>query len=129
MTPTSSAPWARVCAREELLPGRQCLEAADVAVVHGGHLTFCEALSTGTPMVVLPHRLDQIARVNRAERLGVGVSVWPAPKREGAVRAATRRVLSSPSYARRSAALAARLQAWDGAANAAGLAEGLAARG
>ncbi len=109
-----------------LLPGRASMEAADVAVVHGGHLTFCEALSTGTPMVVLPHRVDQMARVNRAERLGVGLAVWPPPRREGGVRSAVRRVLAEPAHARRSAAVARRLAGWDGAHNAAGLAEQLA---
>lgn len=113
----------------ELLPNRECLEAADIAVVHGGHLTFCEALRAGTPMVVLPYRVDQIGRVNRAERLGVGAAVWPLPRGGGAVRAAVRRVLGSPRYARRSADLARRLEDWDGAANAAGLAERLARRG
>jgi UDP:flavonoid glycosyltransferase YjiC (YdhE family) len=113
----------------ELLPSRNCLEAADVAVVHGGHLTFCEALSRGTPMVVLPYRIDQIARVNRAERLGVGRSVWPVPRREGTVRNAVRRVLGAPAYGRRSSELANRLERWDGAANAAGLAERLASAG
>ena len=111
----------------ELLPGRACLEAADAAVIHGGHLTFCEALSTGTPVVVLPYRSDQIARVNRAERLGVGVAVWPLPRRLGAVRRAVRRVLTEPSFRRRSSDLAERLAGWDGAGTAAGLAERLAA--
>jgi UDP:flavonoid glycosyltransferase YjiC (YdhE family) len=111
----------------ELLPGRACLEAADAAVIHGGHLTFSEALSTGTPVVVLPYRSDQIARVNRAERLGVGVAVWPLPRRSGAIRRAVRRVLTRPSYRRSSSDLAERLAGWDGAGTAAGLAERLVA--
>jgi UDP:flavonoid glycosyltransferase YjiC (YdhE family) len=110
----------------ELLPGRACLEAADAAVIHGGHLTFCEALATGTPVVVVPHRSDQTARVNRAERLGVGLAVWPPPLRRGAIARAMRRVLDDPGYTRRSSELAARLEGWDGALNAAGLAESLA---
>lgn len=109
----------------DLLPGRACLEAADAAVIHGGHLTFSEALCTGTPVIVLPYRSDQIARVNRAERLGVGVAVWPLPRRRGAIRRAVRRVLAEPAYARRSARLAERLGDWDGAGNAARLAERL----
>ncbi len=109
-----------------LLPNRECLEAADAAVVHGGHLTFCQALAIGTPLVVTPYRIDQTARVNRVERLGVGVAVWPPARRDGAVRAAVRRVLDQPRFARRSAALADRLRLWDGSANAAQLAESLA---
>jgi UDP:flavonoid glycosyltransferase YjiC (YdhE family) len=95
-------------------------------VIHGGHLTFCEALATGTPVVVVPHRSDQTARVNRAERLGVGLAVWPPPLRRGAIARAMRRVLDDPGYTRRSSELAARLEGWDGALNAAGLAESLA---
>jgi UDP:flavonoid glycosyltransferase YjiC (YdhE family) len=112
----------------ELLPQRACLEAADAAVIHGGHLTFSEALATGTPVIVLPYRRDQTARVNRAERLGVGVAVWPPPLRPGSVRRAVRRVLAGEGYRRRSSELAARLEGWDGALNAAELAESLASR-
>ena len=83
-------------------------------------------MSAGTPVVVLPYRIDQIGRVNRAERLGVGVAVWPVPRDEGAVGAAVRRVLGSPRYSRRSTELARRLKDWNGAAGAAELAAGLA---
>jgi MGT family glycosyltransferase len=110
----------------DLLPGRACLEAADAAVIHGGHLTFCEALLAGTPFVVLPYRNDQIGRVNRTERLGVGIGVWPRPLLGGAVSRAVRRLLRRPRYRSRSHDLAARLRDdWDGRRNAADLVEGL----
>lgn len=110
-----------------LLPGRACLQAADAAIVHGGHITFCETLRAGTPMVVLPYRQDQIARVNRVERLGAGVGLWPRPRRRGRIAAAVRRLLDDPSYRERSKALAVALdEDWDGARNAADQAESLA---
>jgi UDP:flavonoid glycosyltransferase YjiC (YdhE family) len=93
-------------------------------VVHGGHLTFCEALRVGTPFVVLPYRRDQIARVNRAERLGVGIGVWPRPLRRGVVRRAVRHVLERPRYRARCEELGRRLREdWDGRRNAADLLE------
>jgi len=120
----------RVTARE-LLPSRQCMEEASAAVIHGGHITFCEAARAGTPVVVLPHprRRDQIGRIYRAERLGVGVGLYPPPLRRGAIGRAVLRLLGDGRQARRSAELSAVLRdGWDGAANAAGLAEDLAAR-
>lgn len=107
-----------------LLPGAACLERADAAVIHGGHLTFCETLLSGTPLVVLPYRRDQITRVNRAERLGVGVGVWPRPFRHGVVRRAVRRVLERPRYRSRCEALGRELrEEWDGRLRAADLLE------
>jgi MGT family glycosyltransferase len=107
-----------------LLPGDACLERADAAIIHGGHLTFCETLRSGTPFVVLPYRRDQIARVNRAERLGVGVGVWPQPWRHGVVRRAVRRVLKRPRYRSRCEELGRQLrEEWDGRLRAADLLE------
>ena len=106
------------------LPGDACLQRADAAVIHGGHLTFCEALRAGTPFVVLPYRRDQIARVNRAERLGVGIGVWPRPLRRGVVRTAVRRVVKRPRYRLRCEELGRQLREdWDGRRNAADLVE------
>lgn len=113
-----------------LLPGRACLEAADAAIVHGGHLTFCEALRAGTPIVVLPFRRDQIGRVNRVECLGAGIGVWPRPLRRGGIAAAVRRVLERPAYRRRAEAIGAQLREdWDGARNAADMAESVVGAG
>ena len=98
---------------ERLLPGRACMEAADVAVVHGGHLTTIEAHLAGTPVVVVPHGFDQYAWANRAERLGTGLAVRP-PILPGAIRRAVRRVLSQDRYRRAAASVAAELRDWDG---------------
>jgi len=115
---------------EDLLPGRAWLEAAGAAVVHGGHLTVCQALLAGTPFVVVPYRADQMLRVHQAERLGVGVGLWPRPRRRGAIGKAVRRLLEVPRYRRRSAEIAVRLRdGWDGRRNAADLIERLVQSG
>ena len=112
---------------ERFLPGDACLAACDVAVVHGGHLTTAAAVAMPRPVAVLPSRPDQIAWLDRAERLGVGIGLWPDPS-EPAIRAAVRRLLARPAYRARGEALAARLRDWDGAGSAADLAEELATR-
>jgi UDP:flavonoid glycosyltransferase YjiC (YdhE family) len=38
----------------DLLPGADCLEQADAAIIHGGHLTFSQALLAGTAVAVMP---------------------------------------------------------------------------
>jgi UDP:flavonoid glycosyltransferase YjiC (YdhE family) len=109
-----------------LLDGRACMEVADVAVIHGGQQTMMEAMRLGTPVVALPTRRDQIGHVHRIEGLGVGVGLYPEPRRRGAVSRAARKVLR-PEVRARCAALAERLRDdWDGVNNTVDLAEGLA---
>lgn len=109
---------------ERLLPGRACMEAADVAVVHGGHLTTIEAHAAATPVVVVPHGFDQFVWANRAERLGTGLAVRP-PSLPGAIRRAVRRVLRRERYRAAAAAVADDLRGWDGPGNVADLVEEL----
>jgi UDP:flavonoid glycosyltransferase YjiC (YdhE family) len=109
---------------ERLLPGRECMEAADVAVVHGGHLTTIEAHVAATPVVVVPHGFDQFVWANRAERLGTGLAVRP-PSLPGAIRRAVRRVLRRDRYRRAAAPIADDLRRWDGPGNVADLVEEL----
>ena len=119
------APNARAA---RLLPGRACLEAADVAVIHGGHLTLSDALVSATPVVITPFRRDQVGNVNRVERLGAGVGVWPAPVLGAGITRAVRKLLTDPRYASRSREIAGRLRnGWGGAHNAADMVEGLVA--
>lgn len=112
-----------------LLDGRACMEIADVAVVHGGQQTLLEAMRAGTPIVALPTRRDQIGQVHRIEALGVGVGLYPTPRRTGAVSRAAKKAMR-PEVRARSGALAERLRAdWDGVRNSVDLAEGLARDG
>jgi UDP:flavonoid glycosyltransferase YjiC (YdhE family) len=111
------------CRAAALWPGRACMAMADAAVVHGGHLTTCEALLAGTPVAVLPSRRDQVRRVYTIEWLGAGVGLYPKPLFPGAVRRAVTRLLERPRYRQRSAELSAELSRWDGPAGAADLVE------
>lgn len=117
------APRARI---EPLLATRPWLEAADAAIVEGGHLTASAAHRAGTPVVVVPHRADQWAWADRVERLGTGIAVRE-PRLPGAVRRAVRRVLRHERYRASAARVAEHLREWDGAARTADLVEELSA--
>ncbi|MGH2956606.1 MAG: glycosyltransferase [Solirubrobacterales bacterium] len=104
---------------------RSELEAADVAVIAGGHMTAMEALLSGTPTVVVPHTRQQAAGALRAQRLRTGVALWPRVPR-GAIARATRRILRDDGYSTRASELATQLNAgWNGNLRAATLAEEL----
>ncbi len=112
---------------ERYLPGAACCAAADVAVVHGGHLTACEAHIAGTPVVVVPYEMDHWTWAARVERLGSGVAVH-APRRPGLIARAASRVLGDESYARAARAVGEHFREWDGTARTADLVERVARR-
>ncbi len=107
-----------------LLPGRACMEAADLAVIHGGDLTASEAHLAGVPVVVVPHAFDQLAWADRVGRLRTGIAVLP-PSLPGGVRRAVRRILRQPGYRRAAERVAIDLKRWDGPGNTASLVEAL----
>ena len=108
---------------------RSELEAADLAVIAGGHMTAMQAILSGTPTVVVPHTSQQATGALRAQRLGTGVALWPRV-RSGAIARATRRILRNQSYAATADRLAMQLRTgWNGNAGAAALAESLAGGG
>lgn len=108
---------------------RSELEAADVAVIAGGHMTAMQALRSGTPTVVIPHTSQQAAGALRAERLGSGVALWPFV-RPGSIARATDRILRDPAYTATASRLAQLLRAgWNGNVGAAALAETLLEHG
>ena len=59
------------------LPQIELLGHADGVICHGGNNTVTEALSAGTPLIVLPMSTDQFAIAADVERAGVGVSADP----------------------------------------------------
>jgi MGT family glycosyltransferase len=110
----------------DYLPGRACLEAADVAVVHGGHITASEAHRAGVPLVVVPYTYEQWSWAARAERLGTGIAL-PAPRMPGAIGHAVRQILAGTEHRRAAQRVAEHLRDWDGSQRAADAAERLAA--
>ena len=100
------------------------LEAADVGVIAGGHMTAMEALLAGTPTVVLARLVSQALSAKRAERLGTGIGLWPRVPRGSVARAARR--CTRKRYRERAKEVAADLRAWNGAQASALLAERLA---
>jgi len=101
------------------------LEAADVGVIAGGHMTAMEALRAGTPTVVVARTVSQALAVKRAERLGTGIGLWPRVPRGSIARAASR-LCSRSRHRTRAAEIAEHLRGWKGEANTATLAEALA---
>ena len=59
------------------LPQIELLAHAEGAICHGGNNTVTEALSAGTPLLILPMSTDQFAIAADVERAGVGVSADP----------------------------------------------------
>lgn len=102
------------------------LAAADLAVVHGGHLTMSAAARAGTPTVVIPDGRDHWAWAAKVTRFGTGISLY-RPLLPGAIGRAAKKVLSDPGYAERAAALAEALGDWKGEQRISDLIERVAA--
>jgi UDP:flavonoid glycosyltransferase YjiC (YdhE family) len=110
---------------ERLVHGRAAMEAADVAVVHGGHLTTLEAHLAATPTLVIPLGYDQFLWADRVERLGTGTSLRE-PYLRGAVRRSVMRLLRRKRYRRAVRLVADDLARWDGPAAVADFAQEIA---
>jgi UDP:flavonoid glycosyltransferase YjiC (YdhE family) len=102
------------------------LEAADVAVLHGGHITMSAAARAGTPAVVIPDGRDHWAWAAKTTRLGTGISLY-RPLLPGSVGRAVRKILTDPGYTERADGLARKLEGWSGEEKTADLIEGVAA--
>ena len=103
---------------------RDCL----LVVSHGGSGTLGRALACGTPVLAVPHGGDMPENAARLAWSGAGRRLaWPLLS-PVTLRRAVRRALADPGPATRAAELAAWAAANDGAARAADLVEGLAAR-
>jgi UDP:flavonoid glycosyltransferase YjiC (YdhE family) len=115
------APRAQV---EGLLPTSVWLDAADVAIVEGGHQTACAAQRARTPLIVVPHRADQWTWADKVERLGSGVALRE-PLVPGSIRRAVRRVLRRDRYRLAAERVAEHLRDWNGTPRTADLVEEL----
>ena len=110
----------------EVVDNDAWLEAADVAVMHGGHISMSAAARAGTPTVVIPDGRDHWAWAAKTTGLGTGISLY-RPLLPGAVGRAVKKVLTRPSYAERASRLAAYLEDWKGEERIANLIEQVAA--
>jgi UDP:flavonoid glycosyltransferase YjiC (YdhE family) len=55
-----------------MLPGKTMAQKSALVIHHGGHETLMQALSAGTPSLIIPTNPDQILVANQAQRLGTG---------------------------------------------------------
>jgi MGT family glycosyltransferase len=98
-----------------------------LVVTHGGHGTVMRSLRHGVPMVVIPGLAgDQPYVAAAVQEWGVGRAL-PGDADVDAIRAASREVLSTPSYRLKSQQHARALAGVDGAVNAADEIEALLA--
>jgi UDP:flavonoid glycosyltransferase YjiC (YdhE family) len=101
----------------------------DAVVTHAGHGTLVRALSCGVPVVACPVAGDMNENAARVSWAGAGVAL---PRRfitPRGMRLALRRLLDSPGYSRRAAALRDWALAHDAGDAAAAEVEALADRG
>jgi UDP:flavonoid glycosyltransferase YjiC (YdhE family) len=93
--------------QEEAFEG--LLASCAAAITHGGAGTVLRGLAHGLPQLTMPRAADQVLTAGACERAGVGVMVPPEAAANGAVRAATERVLSDPELGRRAARVGAEI--------------------
>jgi MGT family glycosyltransferase len=99
----------------------------DAVVCHAGHGTLVRSLASGVPVVACPAAGDMAENAARVAWAGAGVSLPRRLVTARGVRLAVRRVLGEASYGARARELGEWAQLSDGAANAAGAVERLAA--
>jgi MGT family glycosyltransferase len=100
---------------------------AALVITHAGHGTLVRALTSGAPVLAVPHSGDMAENATRADWAGVGVRLPWRFLSPTTLRLAVRRALGEPRLAMRAAALQSWASAHDGASRAAELVEQLAA--
>ncbi|MDQ0893625.1 glycosyltransferase [Agromyces ramosus] len=97
----------------EFLPYDLLLPKTDVFVTNAGFGGVQYALSHGVPLVAAGDTEDKPEVSMRADWIGVGVSLKTGTPTARAIRAAVDRVLTDPTFRKRAAALAARIDEYD----------------
>jgi len=103
----------------------QVMPQASLVVCHGGHGTVARALAAGVPVLCCPHVGDMAENGARVAWTGAGLMLPWRLLGCGALRVATRRLLSDGSFGQRAGEIATWSAANDGAARGAGLVERL----
>jgi UDP:flavonoid glycosyltransferase YjiC (YdhE family) len=103
----------------------QTMPRCHLVICHAGHGTLCRALTSGTPVLTVPHSGDMAENAARADWAGVGARLpWRLVSPRG-VRLATSHVLGEPRYRAAARELAVWAAEHDGATRAAQLVESL----
>jgi UDP:flavonoid glycosyltransferase YjiC (YdhE family) len=114
---------------EPYLPGLAMAARCDLLIHHGGYGSCQTGLHAGKPAVILPTYSERESNARKLAALGAAEVVEVARHRgrksvdAGALRAAVRRVLATPSYGERARALGDSLRACGGPVRAAELIE------
>jgi UDP:flavonoid glycosyltransferase YjiC (YdhE family) len=102
------------------------MPACAAVITHAGHGTLVRALSSGCPVIAVPHAGDMAENAARADWAGAAVRLPWRLLSPSSLRLAVRRALSEPGLARRAAEVAHWVAANDGSTRAAELVEAFA---
>jgi UDP:flavonoid glycosyltransferase YjiC (YdhE family) len=102
------------------------MPACAAVITHAGHGTLVRALSSGCPVIAVPHAGDMAENAARADWAGAAVRLPWRFLSPSSLRLAVRRALSEPGLARRAAEIARWAAANDGSTRAAQLVEAFA---
>lgn len=103
----------------EYAPQRELLKRASLAITHGGLNSVMEALAAGVPLLAIPITGDQFGVAARIAYTRVGEIVPAARCTGSSIRAAARKILSTPAHRERQAVIAAAIGRTQGAVSAA----------
>ena len=78
----------------EFLPQVRLLDAAALAVSHGGNNSVTESMTVGVPLLLLPFSTDQFAGAAALEDAGLGLSLDPNTATAGEIREVAARLLA-----------------------------------
>jgi UDP:flavonoid glycosyltransferase YjiC (YdhE family) len=102
------------------------MPACAAVITHAGHGTLVRALTSGCPVVAVPHAGDMAENAARAEWAGAAVRLPWRLLSATSLRLAVRRALTEPALANRAAEIARWAAAHDGSTRAAELVEAFA---
>jgi len=99
---------------EPYLPQSVLFPRCDLVLTHGGSGTVRTAIAFGIPMVILPIAADQPDNARRCNELGIADVLAADGRTPTAIRAAVRRVLTTPRYRENSQRISEEMRALPG---------------
>lgn len=85
---------------ERFIPQETILPSCTAVITHGGAGSTLGALTFGCPMLIVPQGADQFVNAERVSAAGAGLVLAPGQRSPQAIRDATRRLITEPSFAR-----------------------------